>query len=193
MRLERRVHYTVFGRKSKGRLMNVLKTEKQVAVISALVEGNSIRSIERMTGIHRDTIMRLGVSVGEHCQEIMAEQMKNLRCPKIQVDEIWTYVRKHQRRLSYEERHAPNIGDQYVFVAIDADSKLIPCFEVGKRNMVTAYRFMDILKARLAENLRFQLSTDGFVPYIGAVERAWGMDAPHFGQLVKLFGAINAG
>jgi len=137
--------------------------------------------------------MRLTIRVGEQCQKIMAEQMKNLRCPKLQADEIWTYVLKHQRRLKYEERYSPGMGDQYVFVAIDADSKLIPHFEVGKRNMVTAYRFMETLKGRLVEAFRPQLTTDGFVQYIGAVERAWGMDAPHFAQLVKLFAALPAG
>lgn len=78
------------------------------------------------------------------------------------------------------------MGDQYCFVAIDGDTKLIPHFDVGKRNMVTAYRFMDGLKARLNGNGRFQLTTDGFVPYIVAVEMAWGADAPDFAQLVSL-------
>ncbi len=173
--------------------MNVLPTEKKLAAIFALVEGNNIRSIERMTGIRRDTIMRLTVRVGERCQEIMAEEMKNLRCQRLQVDEIWTYVLKHRRCLSYEERHAPGMGDQYVFVGIDAESKLIPHFEVGKRNMVTAYKFMETLKRRLADAFKFQLTTDAFVPYIGAVERAWSMDAPDFGQLVKSVGALPAG
>ncbi len=103
------------------------------------------------------------------------------------------YVGKHQRRLSYEERFNQEIGDQYVFVAIDGESRLIPHFDVGKRNMVTAYRFMDGLKAKLNGNGRFQLTTDGFVPYIGAVEMAWGADAPDYAQLVKLFGALDPG
>jgi len=77
--------------------------------------------------------------------------------------------------------------------AIDAETKPIPHFDVGKRDMVTTYRFMDGLKARLAESFRFQLTTDGFVPYIGAVERAWGADAPDFGQLVKAYGATVPG
>ena len=135
--------------------------------------------------------MRLTVRVGERYQAIMAEQMRDLRCPRLQADEIRTFCLKKQARLSHEERHALDMGDQYGFVALDAETKLIPHFEVGKRTMVTAYRFMDTLKARLAERFRFQLTTAGFVPYIGAVERAWGADAPDFGQLVKLFGAIN--
>ncbi len=173
--------------------MNVLREDKQVAVISALVEGNSIRSVERMTGVHRDTIMRLLIRVGEGCLGLLDETMRGLSCRSLQVDEIWCYVGKHQRRLTYEERFRPDMGDEYVFVALDAETKLIPHFDVGKRNMVTAYRFMDGLKAKLNGNGRFQLTTDGFTPYIGAVEMAWGADAPDFAQLVKLYGAIPPG
>jgi len=173
--------------------MNLLKPEKQLAVISTLVEGNSIRSTERLTGVHRDTIMRLLVRVGEHCQEIMSQTMRNLSLRSLQVDELWTFVQKKQARLSFEERFTREQGDMYCFVGIDATTKLIPHFDVGKRDMVTTYRFMDALKARLAEGVRFQLTTDGFVPYIGAVEHAWGSDAPDFGQLVKLYGATNPG
>jgi IS1 family transposase len=173
--------------------MNALRCEKQLAVIGALVEGNSIRSVERMTGVHRDTIMRLTVRVGERCLKLLDNTMRDLSCPNLQVDEIWTYVGKHQRRLSYEERFSREFGDQYVFVALDADTKLIPHFDVGKRNMGTAYRFMEGLRARLNGNGHFQLTTDGFTPYIGAVEMAWGADAPDFAQLVKLYGPIPPG
>jgi IS1 family transposase len=173
-------------------VMNVLKPERQLAVIATLVEGNSVRSTERLTGVHRDTILRLVVRVGENCQRVMAERMRGVRCDKLQVDEVWTFCRKKQARLSYDERNVPDLGDQYVFIAVDADTKLVPHFDVGKRNMATAYRFIDTLKARLVE-ARFQLTTDGFVPYIGAVERAWGADSPDFGQLVKSFGALPPG
>lgn len=173
--------------------MNVLKKDKQLAVIGALVEGNSIRSTERMTGVHRDTIMRLLVRVGEGCQEILDQTMQGVRCRSLQVDELWTFVYKKQARLSFEERFTPEMGDQYCFVAIDAETKLIPHFDVGKRNMVTAYRFMEGLRVRLNGNGRFQLTTDGFVPYIGAVEMAWGADAPDFAQLVKMYGAVPPG
>jgi hypothetical protein len=100
--------------------MNVLKAEKQLAVVAALVEGVSIRSIERLTGVHRDTIMRLTVRVGTHCQQLLADRMTGLRCERVQVDEIWTYCQKKQARLTFEERHAPHLGDQYMFVGIDA-------------------------------------------------------------------------
>lgn len=178
------------ARKRKA-VMNVLKPEKKLAVIAALTEGNSIRSIERMTGIHRDTIMRLLLRTGENCAEIMDQTMRNLRMRYVQVDELWTFCFKKQARLSYEERFSAEMGDQYVFFAIDAESKLVPHFEVGKRNMATAYRMMDGLRVRLANG--FQLTTDAFVPYLGAVERAWGADAPHFAQLVKRFGQKTPG
>jgi IS1 family transposase len=171
--------------------VNILKPDKQLAVVSHLVEGCSIRSIERLTDIHRDTIMRLLVRVGENCRAIMDRTMRNLSL--VQVDELWTFVQKKQARLSFEDRFNREVGDQYAFVAIDAETKLIPHFDVGKRDMVTAYRFMDGLKARLAEAFRFQLTTDGFVPYIGAVEHTWGADAPDFAQLVKLYGASLPG
>jgi IS1 family transposase len=171
--------------------MNSLKPEKQLAVISALVEGCSIRSVERLTGVHRDTIMRLTLQVGERCLNLLDETMRGLSCPNLQVDEIWTFVGKKQARLKYEERFDRERGDQYVFVAIDGESKLIPHFDVGKRNMVTAYRFMEVLSRRITG--RFQLTTDGFTPYIGAVEMAWGADAPDYAQLVKMFGAVPPG
>lgn len=179
-------------RAERKAVMNALKREKQLAVIGALVEGTSVRSVERMTGVHRDTILRLLVRVGRHCQALMDATMRNLSPASLQVDEIWTFVGKKQRRVTFEERFDPEIGDQYVFYAIDAETKLVPHFDVGKRNMVTAYRFMDGLRGRMNGH-RFQLTTDGFVPYIGAVELAWGAEAPDFAQLVKLYGAIPPG
>jgi len=171
--------------------MYVLKAEKKLAVIATLVEGNSIRSTERLTGVHRDTIMRLTVRVGENCQRILDETMRGLTLRNVQVDELWTFVQKKQARLSFEERFSRTLGDQYAFVAIDAGTNLIPHFDVGKRDMVTAYRFMEGLEGRLTGH--FQLTTDGFVPYIGAVDRAWGADSPDFAQLVKLYGAVPPG
>lgn len=173
--------------------MNTLKPEKRLAVIGALVEGNSVRSVERMTGVHRDTILRLLVKVGGNCRELMDRQMRNPSCQRVQADEIWTYVGKKQARLTYRERFAPEIGDQYVFVAIDADTKLIPWFEVGKRNALTAMRFMGALRLRLRG--RFQLTTDAFAPYLSAVDWAWGYAAqpPDYAQLIKVFQSVNPG
>ncbi|MGH7381924.1 MAG: IS1 family transposase [Candidatus Methylomirabilales bacterium] len=172
--------------------MNKLKKEKQLAVISALVEGNSIRSIERMTGVHRDTIMRLMVRAGEACQRLLDQQMQGFHCRLIQVDEIWTFVGKKEQRLTENDIYNTDLGDQYVFVALDAETKLIPLFGVGKRNAETAHGFIRGLRAKLNGNGRIQLTTDGFRPYLTAVEDTFGSEID-YAVLVKLYGAEPAG
>jgi IS1 family transposase len=172
--------------------MNVLSQQRQIQILNALVEGVSIRSTERMTHIHRDTILRLLVSVGDHCQRFLDERLRGFHCQHLQLDEIWTFVRKKERRLSELERLNPDIGDQYVFVAIDAETKLIPTFLVGKRDGYTALQFMTTLYERLAANGRIQLTTDGFGPYIEAIEQSFGADVD-YAQLVKIYAAIDAG
>jgi IS1 family transposase len=163
--------------------MNTLTSEKKITVISSLLEGNSVRSTERMTGVHRDTICRLLVTVGDHCAELLDERMRNLRCNYIQCDEIWTYVAKKQRRV--QSTDSPEVGDQWVFVAIDPESKLIPVFTVGKRSEETTWYFMHDLADRLA--CRVQLTTDGFHFYTRHVEDAFGCEVD-FAQLIKLYG-----
>src|SRR4030042_5774258 len=143
--------------------MNTLRAEKQETAISALVEGSSIRSIERMTGIHRDTIMRLMVRIGQNCEKILDATMHNLTCKNIQVDEIWCYVGKKQRHL-LETDNREELGDQWVFVAIDADSKLIPSYLVGKRTAENAQAFIKDLSERLDN--RVQLSSDALSAYV---------------------------
>lgn len=169
--------------------MNMLKTEKKLAVISALIEGCSIRSTERMTGVHRDTIMRLLLSVGEKCSRVLSETMHDLPCSRVQVDEIWTFVAKKQRKVRQGESDQ-EIGDQYVFVALDADSKLVPSFEVGKRDGQTALALMTDLSRRVAR--RLQLTTDGFSAYIDSTEEAFGTDVD-YPMLIKQFGPEDPG
>jgi IS1 family transposase len=172
--------------------MNRLKREKQLAVISALVEGNSIRSVERMTGVHQVTILRLLVRVGERCSQLLDEQMRGFHSRRLQVDEIWTFVRKKEAHLKGPESFNHEIGDQYVFVALDAESKLIPTFTVGKRDGETALRFLTDLRERLEGNGRVQITTDAFRGYLPAMEETFGADVD-YAQLVKLYGAVNPG
>lgn len=172
--------------------MNCLNIEKKLTVISALVEGNSIRSTERMTGVHRDTIMRLLNSVGEKCTQILEQHLRGFHSRLIEVDEIWTFVHKKERRLTDEERLNPEIGDQYCFVALDAESKLIPSYLVGKRNGETALQFMLDLQKRLRGNGKIELPTDGFSAYLDAVEQVFGTQID-FAQLVKLDRTENPG
>ena len=170
--------------------MNVVPKERQIRVLSALVEGNSIRSIERMTGTHQDTITRLLCRTGDGCARLLNEKMVDLPCRYVQVDEIWTFVRKKQRMLTKKEKRTPELGDQYVFVSLDADSKLIISHCVGKRDGRTASRFMAELRGRLTN--RIQLTTDGFEPYVQATEDAFGADVD-YGQLVKIYKSNGAG
>ena len=163
--------------------MNVLTMEKKIAVLSAMVEGNSIRSTERMTGVHRDTIMRLVVSVGDNCGRLLNERMRGLKCRQVQADEIWTYVGKKEKQVRYDD-DPQEVGDQYVFVAMDSETKLIPCFRVGKRNFTNTWYFVQDLESRLAG--RVQLTTDGFRPYRDAVEDAFGANVD-YAMLVKVY------
>jgi IS1 family transposase len=164
-------------------MANILPTEKQIAVISALAEGSSIRSIERMTGIHRDTVMRLGVKVGQKCATILDNKMHNLPCNKLQLDEIWGFVGKKQRRVR-EVEESRKIGDAWTFCALDAETKIVPCFRVGKRDAETANAFLRDLSGRLSN--RVQISTDGLRAYIEAVEQGFGADVD-YAQIVKSY------
>jgi IS1 family transposase len=168
--------------------MNRLSIDRRTQAISCLVEGNSIRSTERTTGIHRDTVMRLMVEVGEGCERIMREKMQNLPCQRIQVDEIWSYVRKKQAHLKAGE--SVRAGDFWTFVAIDPDSKLVPSYRVGKRTRENAVAFMQDLSERLTN--RVQLSSDSLRTYVDAVERAFGADVD-YGQIVKFYDAEPIG
>ena len=156
--------------------MNCLSMERKVKILSALVEGCSIRSIERMTDTHRDTIMRLLVRAGNSCQDLLDENLKGFHSSLIQVDEIWTYVKKKAKRLTPEEQLNTDIGDQYVFAALDAETKLVPLFTVGKREPWSTFQFVKELHKKLRGNGRIQLTTDGFLPYIPAIEKVFGAD-----------------
>jgi len=110
--------------------MNKLDLEKKTAAVGMLCEGSSIRSVERMTGIHRDTVMRLGVRIGEGCRRIMDEKMRNLSCRLIQVDEIWGFVGM-KNRTALRNRAGRKVGDVWTWVALDSETKLVPTFAVG--------------------------------------------------------------
>ncbi len=163
--------------------MNVLPIEKQLQIVSALVEGNSIRSTARMVGVEHKTVMRILLRVGERCQRLLDEKMRNLPCHIVQVDEIWTYVGKKEKRVNGTDNPLL-VGDQYVFVAMDSETKLIPSFRIGKRNAENAWYFMRDLSERVSS--RLHLTTDGFRPYADAVDDAFGANID-YAMLVKLY------
>lgn len=170
-------------------MANVLKRERQEAVIRCLVNGASIRATERITDVHRDTIMRLMVRVGTGCGRIMDSEMRGLDCRHLQLDELWAYVGKKQRWVTPED-NPQRVGDFYTFVAVDSDTRLVPAYRVGKRDMETTQAFVDDLASRLA--VRPQISADGFNAYVWAIDRAFGKDVD-FGQIVKFYEAEPIG
>lgn len=157
--------------------------DKATMILKLLVEGTSVRSIERVTQVHRDTILRLLILAGERCSRLLDEKMRGLKCNFIECDEIWTFCFKKQRRV--RKADPADFGDQWVFVALDAETKLVPSFCIGKRSAATTATFIDDLSQRI-EN-RAQITTDGFRFYVNAIERSFGADVD-FAQLVKLYG-----
>jgi IS1 family transposase len=168
-------------------MANNLPTEKKVLAVSMLAEGSSIRSIERITGTHRDTIMRLGVRVGEACAKIHDGKMHGIPSRQIEVDEIWGFISKKNKNATPRERNT-GAGDVWTFIAIDAETKLIPSFIVGKRDNYHARAFMDDLASRLRN--RIQLSSDALSAYVDAVERSFGCEVD-YGQIVKTYSVSN--
>jgi IS1 family transposase len=144
-----------------------------------------------MTDTHRDTIMRLMVEVGTGCAALADEQMRDIDCRRIQVDEIWSFVKVKQGHIA-KGTDRTKIGDQWTFVAIDAETKLVPSYLVGKRTRDNAVAFMGDLSERLTN--RVQISSDALRSYVDAVERAFGADVD-YGQVVKFYDAepIGAG
>jgi IS1 family transposase len=168
-------------------MANVLNTDKQIAIVSALSEGSSIRSIERMTGVHRDTIMRLGMKIGQGCTALMDSSMRNLPCTRLEMDEIWGFVGKKENHVRPDDD--PQFGNVWTWCVIDADTKLVPTFKVGDRSKASADSFVRDVASRMKN--RVQLSTDGLRHYVTAVEDAFGADVD-YAQIVKIYGTDEA-
>jgi len=164
-------------------MANVLPSEKQQAIILLLCEGNSIRSIERLTGVHRDTIMRLAVKIGGKCKAFLNAWQRNLKLRHVQVDEIWTFVGCKQHNVNRALVRTPEMGDQFLYVAFDQDTKLIATYAIGKRTVETTQAFMYDLADRIVSDAP-QLSSDGFNAYPNAVKNAFG-DEVAYGQIIK--------
>jgi IS1 family transposase len=166
----------------RTQMANVLNADKQIAIIAALAEGSSIRAIERMTGVHRDTIMRLGVRVGQGCAELLDEKMRNLSCEQLQFDEIWGFIGKKERHCNIDDN--PELGDVWTFCAIDRDTKIVPSFRCGKRDLATTNAFVADVASRIRN--RVQISSDALKSYVDAIETNFGADVD-FAQIVKTY------
>ena len=164
--------------------MNILPVEKQVQIINSLVEGCSVRATARLVGVEHKTVLRVLLRAGERCQRILDVKMRNIQARYIQVDEMHGYVQVRQKNLDPARHNENTMGEQYVFIAIDSETKLIPSFLVGKRNAQNAYFLMHDLESRLAT--RVQLTTDGFRPYVNAVDATFGANVD-YSMLVKVY------
>lgn len=114
--------------------MKLLDNKRRAQVIAALVEGNSIRATVRMTGVAKKTVMKLLVDLGEVCADYQDKAFRNLNCTRIECDEIWSFVGAKVKNVTQEQKEALSWGDVWTWVAIDADTKLVPCWLVGPRN-----------------------------------------------------------
>lgn len=170
-------------------MANVLPGSKQVAVLSALVEGVSVRGTERITGVNRETVLNLLVRVGNGCASLLDTRMRDLPCLRLEIDELWSFIGKKQRHVT-ESDDASRVGDCWTYVAIDADTKLVPCFLSGKRTVHATNTFIADLASRLRN--RVQISTDGLRMYVNAIGESFpaGVD---YAQIVKEYEADPAG
>lgn len=164
----------------------ILSEEKALMCLNLLVEGNSVRATERITGVHRDTVLRLLETVGQKCLWIQQELVKNVAVGFVQADEIWSFVGMKDKTKHEQEIEIPNLGSAWTFTAIDADTKLIVAWHLGKRNEIDATLFMNKLRQAIVPDAEFQLSTDSLNAYKKAVKRTVGHQA-HYGQIHKIY------
>ncbi len=160
-----------------------LPFQKKVAAIGMLAEGSSIRGIERVLRIHRDTVVRLLHRIGEACETLMQTSMHDLTLGHVQVDEIWGFVGKKKRNVT-ELDNPKEVGDLWTFVALDSDTKLVPCYRVGKRELSEATAFLRDLASRTAN--RIQITTDGWRGYFEAMDRAFKSQVD-YAQIIKVY------
>jgi len=172
-----------------NRIMNRLSARQRTQIIAALVEGNSIRATCRMTGAAKGTVLKLLAEIGSACAAYQEKHLRGLTCRRVQCDEVWAFCYAKEKNVPVKHRGEWGFGDVWTWTAIDADSKLVPCWSVGRRDAGEAHRFIGKLAERLAH--RIQLTTDGFRPYFEAVEGAFGANVD-YAMLVKLYGAEPA-
>ncbi len=165
--------------------MNKLNIKQRAQILHMLVEGNSLRATARMADVSRNTVAKLLCDAGAACLEYQDIHLRGLKCKRLQCDEIWSFVYSKQKNVPKELQGMFGVGDVWTWVALCADSKVVPCWHVGPRNAEAAKLFMDDVASRLKH--RVQLTTDGLKVYVDAVENAFG-GGIDFAQLVKLYG-----
>src|SRR5580692_13064224 len=171
-------------------MANALPRSKQVAVINALVEGCSMRSVERITDVNRETIGTLLLRMGDGCAELLDETMRDLPCKRLELDELWAFIGKKQRHVTADD-DSSRVGDMWTWVALDAETKLVPSFLVAKRDQASAVAFVHDLASRLRD--RVQITTDGLRAYVDPVGEAFADRGVDYAQLIKSYEIEPAG
>jgi len=164
-----------------------LPEAKAVMILHLLVEGNSIRSIERITGIEKKTILSLLILAGERCEELMKRHMRKVKCSDLQFDEIWTYCRMKEKAKTRRKITSDRMGDAYCFTAFERDSKLILTWHLGRRTEQDTAIFIEkVFQAVDGTTNILQITTDGFPPYPAAIAYSLGTRSS-YAQLVKIY------
>jgi IS1 family transposase/transposase-like protein len=162
-----------------------LPPEKIARIVHCLVEGVSVRATARLVDVQKNTVLRVLRHAGRLCRRVMDSRLNNLHLNYVQVDELWGFIGKKEINVTREERNnGHHVGDIWIFLATDAETKLVPCFALGNRDQHTAENFMSDLAGRLVN--RPQITSDGLRAYLWAVERAFGADVD-FGMLIKSY------
>jgi IS1 family transposase len=168
--------------------MNRLNLQDRARIVGCLIEGNSLRSTTRLVGCSINTVTKLLVDLGTACDLYQNEKLRGLTCKRIQCDEIWSFVGQKEKTLPKEQRGRSDAGDIWTWTAIDADTKLMVSWLIGKRNPDCAKIFIRDLAKRIVH--RVQLTTDGYKPYLTAVERSF-VGNIDYAMLVKLYGSTG--
>jgi transposase-like protein/IS1 family transposase len=179
--------YTEPHKRTMGEMY--ISPDRALLAVQLLLEGNSIRSTERITNLDRNTIMKVLVLAGEKCEKVLGRVVVNVPVTDVQCDEIWSFIGKKQKAL--EEGDDPNFGDAYCFVAMERHTKLVLNFALGKRDQATTDVFIEGLRAATSSR-EFQISTDGFAPYVRAIDNTLS-DRVNFAQLIKVYRASPEG
>jgi IS1 family transposase len=166
--------------------MNKLDKSDRAKIIHLLCEGMSIRAITRLTGVSKTTVSKLVVDAGQAAAWYQDRVFQSLTCKRLQVDEIWGFVAAKQKNVGTMKRPQSDAGDAWLWLATDADTKLVPCWHVGGRDGGAAFEFIDDLASRLSS--RVQITTDGHKAYLDAIDTAFGGEVD-YAMLIKLYGA----
>ena len=192
---EQRFKCTACGKRftlPKDKLLGsmILDTDKALMCLNLLIEGNSVRSTERITGVHRDTVLSLLETVGQKCIWLQETLVRDVKVKFIEADEIWSFVAMKEKIKQDKQITDEKIGTAYTFTCIDSESKLIVAWHLGRRTERDAFTFIHKVRNAVSSDCEFQISTDGFAGYNQNVPKILGRQA-HYGQVVKIYGKPN--